>query len=703
MSSSTTNLNLTKPTGSEYVSLSVINSNYDKIDEFAGSVVGVEANGQGTATADLTKLKVGNSIYNVNKATWNQLVGTGTKIAEITVDGVPQDVYIPDDEGDTVVWNQIIQQGTKIATITINSTPYDIYAPTAGATPELVNLNDVQVTDLADGQILQYDSTEQKWVNVTGGTDVEANPSGTATVDLEKLQVNGVVYAIPTPNVEDLGNVEFTNITNNQVLMYDSTLQKWINGTVTGGATALTGLDDVTISSATNGQVLTYDSTSNKWVNANASSGSATFSGLTDVDISNVQNGQVPKWNSTTSKWENANESGGGTTVVANPSGTATADLTKLQVGNDIYAIPSGGGGGGDGYSKTNIYTASATETTISLSQNITDFDLIEFVGWYTYGDVDYTENAIYSASDLVDNIGTAKAFGLYNDAYFTYYKVNDVDELECVANNNGFYIKQVNGIKVGGGGSEGGASWDDIQGTLVAGQTSITISSPKIKANSIIDVYTDGGVDYNDLTASVGSVTITYDAQQTDLGVLVSVRKPNIPRTFDISLADFIENKIWGAYDPTYTTVSDTDDGIRVRGGETAGNWTTNGAVCIDLNEFTVPSGLSAIQFHFTELTLVDYAAVRIINSDTLWSGSMGGSDAMLMANGIYQLEDISGISASDYDLTVPCNSLTGRYLYIMLMDGAIPNTTSGYSNAYNGSFDGTVDGINFVTGGNS
>lgn len=38
---------------------------------------------------------------------------------------------------------------------------------------------------------------------------------------------------------------------------------------------------------------------------------------------------------------------GGGTTVVANPSGTATAELEKLQVGNDIYSIPSGGGGGG--------------------------------------------------------------------------------------------------------------------------------------------------------------------------------------------------------------------------------------------------------------------------------------------------------------------------------------------------------------------
>lgn len=37
---------------------------------------------------------------------------------------------------------------------------------------------------------------------------------------------------------------------------------------------------------------------------------------------------------------------GGGTVVIANPAGQATADLNKLQVGSDIYAIPSGGGGG---------------------------------------------------------------------------------------------------------------------------------------------------------------------------------------------------------------------------------------------------------------------------------------------------------------------------------------------------------------------
>lgn len=42
---------------------------------------------------------------------------------------------------------------------------------------------------------------------------------------------------------------------------------------------------------------------------------------------------------------------GGGTTVIANPAGTATETLNKLQVGSTIYDVPSGGGSSGHIYS----------------------------------------------------------------------------------------------------------------------------------------------------------------------------------------------------------------------------------------------------------------------------------------------------------------------------------------------------------------
>lgn len=44
---------------------------------------------------------------------------------------------------------------------------------------------------------------------------------------------------------------------------------------------------------------------------------------------------------------------GGGTTVVANPSGTASTDLTKLQVGQTIYGIPSSGSSSFPDYNDT--------------------------------------------------------------------------------------------------------------------------------------------------------------------------------------------------------------------------------------------------------------------------------------------------------------------------------------------------------------
>ena len=101
---------------------------------------------------------------------------------------------------------------------------------------------------------------------------------------------------------------------------------------------------------------------------------------------------------------------GGGTTVVANPSGTATADLTKLQVGNDIYAIPSG----------SSPYT--------------------------------------------------------------------------------------------------------DVTGTLTAGSTSITLSDASITTSSTIEVFDDLDIPYNSKTLSTGSITLTFDAQQSNMSVKVRV-----------------------------------------------------------------------------------------------------------------------------------------------------------------------------------
>lgn len=68
--------------------------------------------------------------------------------------------------------------------------------------------------------------------------------------------------------INDIGDVVITNPTNGQVLMYNSTTQKWVNGTLT-----LNGLNDTQFASLSDGQVLKYNATSQKWENADEKGG----------------------------------------------------------------------------------------------------------------------------------------------------------------------------------------------------------------------------------------------------------------------------------------------------------------------------------------------------------------------------------------------------------------------------------------------
>lgn len=63
------------------------------------------------------------------------------------------------------------------------------------------------------------------------------------------------------------------------------------------------------------------------------------------------------------------------------------------------------------------------------------------------------------------------------------------------------------------------------LTGTLTAGSTSITISDSSITASSLIDVYNDAGVGWESITATTGSVTITFEAQSADMAVEVVIK----------------------------------------------------------------------------------------------------------------------------------------------------------------------------------
>lgn len=73
-----------------------------------------------------------------------------------------------------------------------------INANGSGGASAINDLTDVDITSPANGQVLKYNSTSQKWENGNGGggTTVIANPSGTATDILTKIQVDNTIYDI---------------------------------------------------------------------------------------------------------------------------------------------------------------------------------------------------------------------------------------------------------------------------------------------------------------------------------------------------------------------------------------------------------------------------------------------------------------------------------------------------------------------------
>ena len=130
--------------------------------------------------------------------------------------------------------------GVKVDGVTITINQAGVISAAAAAIPNLVNLTDVQVSQLADGHILKWDDTESKWVNApeSGGTTIE--------------------------KLNDVGDVDITDPSDGDGLVWDAQNEVWTNGSV---ASAVSQLTDVNLNRLADGQSLVWDATSSKWIN----------------------------------------------------------------------------------------------------------------------------------------------------------------------------------------------------------------------------------------------------------------------------------------------------------------------------------------------------------------------------------------------------------------------------------------------------
>ena len=166
----------------------------------------------------------------------------------------------------------------------------------------ITELTDVELTNLANGEILKYNSSSSKWENQPdsaggGSLDALTDTNISNLLNGQFLQYNNVsskwentsLIITDTDNLVDLTDTNISSVANNEILKYNSSSSKWENSNLN-----LNEIQDVNITSLQNGEVLKYNSTSGKWENQDNTD---TLNELTDVTLSGSSNNQVLKYN----------------------------------------------------------------------------------------------------------------------------------------------------------------------------------------------------------------------------------------------------------------------------------------------------------------------------------------------------------------------------------------------------------------------
>ena len=391
----------TKTTGKKIETIEMGHTDTDNYEGLTAGV-GINIDANGVISAD----NILGDVFGGTEVSYDPTITTGQLLGTIYINGTGYGIYAEEGGSDVSITPRL-QNGTKVADYEIDGQTGSLYAPTPvsytpGDNVQISNQNVISATDTtysdfagsAHGLVPAVGSGDSGYLKSDGswdepeGTVVEANPSETATDTLSTILIGETVYDIQGGGGIDLSL--YDNWNNGwQIERQETSLsiadgeiyRAWYDpnksGSRIGKKFLPTGMLCIAYDSSDNqyqlpcslervsdyetDMMLYYSAINNTghtitklhlffWFDSPKSGssgggGASTLDDLTDVDISNPSNGQVLTYDDQNDKWVNAN---GGTTVIANPSGTATENLTKLQVGNDIYSIPSGGGGSGN-------------------------------------------------------------------------------------------------------------------------------------------------------------------------------------------------------------------------------------------------------------------------------------------------------------------------------------------------------------------
>lgn len=165
----------------------------------------------------------------------------------------------------------------------------------------IASIEKTGTSGLVDTYTITYTNGQTKTYTVTNGANGTDGDDGVGITKIEKTSTSGNVdtYTITLSNnttytftvtngsggaISELTDVTLNSLQDGQILIWDSTANKWKNGANSATVASLNNIGDVATSSVADGQVLIWDDTAGKWVNQSlgAAAYSNSFNDLND-------------------------------------------------------------------------------------------------------------------------------------------------------------------------------------------------------------------------------------------------------------------------------------------------------------------------------------------------------------------------------------------------------------------------------------
>ena len=335
------------------------------------------------------------------------------------------------------------------------------------------------------------------------------------------------------------------------------TLTPQQDGTVTisaagggGGASDIDDLADVDITNPTNGQVLTYDSTSQTWKNAASGGGGGGGAVIDDTTTALDKTWSSSKIDSELDAKQGTLTAGDNISISAQNVISSMYQDNLVFGGGNLIDIPSSllvngypyGFGGSDvpfgnhGFDVDTYFTGGMIEyAPITPFREEQPFDEFHVTMFYSDSYAPYSFQKFECDIDTTSTSVIDEIFGItisieISTQWLRIYigdATGATDELFITGivlspkakwdNKDSMIQKYVKDVAA--------PAFVEVTGTLTAGNTSITLSNAAITTTSTLDIYTDVyGVNPKTVTVANGSVTMTFDGQNSALGVKVRV-----------------------------------------------------------------------------------------------------------------------------------------------------------------------------------